>query len=264
MTPTSSLARVLPGAAVALAALAMTVVTPLSAQAPSAALRGRVVDRRAAAGIARAEIVLVRDGRRVATDSAGRFVFKAIPAGRQQFVIRALGYAPANFTLDVETGADLHRLIELDSSQTARSAQAVDGVTVTAERHVSYRMVDFERRRKTGRGQYLDEEEILRSGAMALPDLTRGMRGVTMLCGGGDGCRIHMVRTGPQCEPEYVVDGRVENMFGRYTPIRDIVGLEIYTGPSDVPGEFAGVNAACGTVVIWTRAGPTPRKNKKG
>ena len=36
----------------------------------------------------------------------------------------------------------------------------------------------------------------------------------------------------------------------------DIEGIEVYTGASDVPGEFAGSNSACGTVVIWTKSAP--------
>ena len=72
-----------------------------------------------------------------------------------------------------------------------------------------------------------------------------------------------MVRAPNGCQPEYVVDGRVDNMFGGVTPVRDIVALEIYTGPSDVPGEFAGTNAGCGVVVIWTRSGPTAKAKEK-
>ena len=49
-----------------------------------------------------------------------------------------------------------------------------------------------------------------------------------------------MVRAPNGCQPEYVVDGRVDNMFGGVTPVRDIVALEIYTGPSDVPGSSRG------------------------
>jgi hypothetical protein len=84
------------------------------------------------------------------------------------------------------------------------------------------------------------------------------MRGVSALCGSGAGCKIQMARARRNCEPEYVVDGRAENMFGAVTPIRDIVALEVYTGPSDVPGEFAGATAGCGVIVIWTRTGPPP------
>jgi hypothetical protein len=126
---------------------------------------------------------------------------------------------------------------------------------------VSYRLQDFERRRRTGRGQYLTDVEIRKSTASNVQDLTRGMRGVTLHCGGTTegGCRIQMVRAPMNCPPDYVIDGQIDNTFGPGTPIRDIVALEVYTGPADVPGEFAGRTAGCGVVVLWTRSGPTRR-----
>ena len=71
---------------------------------------------------------------------------------------------------------------------------------------------------------------------------------------------IRMVRAPMQCLPEYVVDDNVDNSFGPGIPVRDIEALEIYTGPADVPGEYAGRNAGCGVIVIWTRSGPPRRK----
>jgi hypothetical protein len=68
-----------------------------------------------------------------------------------------------------------------------------------------------------------------------------------------------MVRAPMNCPPDYVIDGQFDNGFGPSTPIRDIVALEVYTGPADVPGEFAGRTAGCGVVVVWTRSGPTRR-----
>ena len=62
------------------------------------------------------------------------------------------------------------------------------------------------------------------------------------------------------CAPDYVIDGRLNNDFGPFTPIRDIVAVEIYTGPADVPGEFAGRTAGCGVIAIWTRSGPPRRQ----
>ena len=118
------------------------------------------------------------------------------------------------------------------------------------------RFADFERRRKTGRGHYLTRDDIRRSGASSLQDAVRSLRGVPMECGGGAGCFVRMVRAPMQCNPDYVVDTRVDNSFGPLTPIRDIEAIEVYTGPSDVPGEFAGRSAGCGVIVIWTGSGP--------
>ena len=115
------------------------------------------------------------------------------------------------------------------------------------------------RSRLTGQGQYLTREQIDKAGYYNLQDAMRNLRGVEVHCGGGSGCFIQMSRAPMACKPEYVVDERVDPNFGPGTPIKDIEGLEVYTGASDVPGEFAGRNAGCGVIVIWTKAGP-PRK----
>jgi outer membrane receptor for ferrienterochelin and colicin len=106
-------------------------------------------------------------------------------------------------------------------------------------------------------------EEIEKMGANMLSDVVRSMRGVTLDCGGGRGCSIRMVRAPMQCPPEYVVDDNVDNFFGPTVPVRDIEAIEVYTGPSEVPGEYAGRNAGCGVIVIWTRAGPPQRRKKQ-
>lgn len=227
-------------------------------------LRGRVVDRASASAIPSADIVVLDDGRHLATDSTGRFLVVNLPAGMVRLVIRAPAHAPAQLAVTLAAGDDVQRTIQLDSAVVGDSARTLPAVSVSASAPevTSYRLLDFERRRRTGQGQYLSDEQIRASGAANLSDATRGMRGVTLHCGGSAfrGCRIQMARAPMNCEPEYVVDGRVDNMFGPVTPIRDIVGLEVYTGPSDVPGEFAGTNAGCGVVVMWTRSGPPRRR----
>ncbi len=227
-------------------------------------VRGRVIDKASAAGIPGAEIMVLNDGRHVASDSIGRYAVSNLPVGVVRLVVRAPAHALAQLAISLAAGDDLQHTIELDSAVTPDSVRTLPAVAVSAAAPevTSYRLLDFERRRRTGRGQYLSDEQIRASGAANVSDATRGMRGVTLHCGGSAirGCRIQMARAPMNCEPEYVVDGRVDNMFGPVTPIRDIVALEIYTGPSDVPGEFAGTNAGCGVVVMWTRTGPPRRR----
>ena len=230
---------------------------------PTAALHGHVLHRGTDTPVREAELRLDGDSAATRTDSTGAFRVTGLAPGAHTVVVRAIGFVALSFTAELTAGRDTEYAIHLDLADSTAQPLAPVAVTANAPPPVSYRMVDFERRRKTGRGQYLSSEEIERSGASTLQDLARGMRGVTTHCGGGGGCRLQMVRAPNGCQPEYVVDGRTDNMFGALTPIRDIVGLEVYTGPSDVPGEFAGRNAGCGVVVIWTRAGPPPARAKK-
>jgi hypothetical protein len=122
------------------------------------------------------------------------------------------------------------------------------------------RYADFEHRRLTGRGQYMSGEELQRMGARRLQDVMQTFRGVLVECGGGSGCFIRMTRAPMRCLPEYIVDERLDNEFGPAVPVPDIQALEVYTGPADVPGEFAGRNAGCGLIVIWTKSGPPRAK----
>jgi hypothetical protein len=241
-----------------------TALPRADAQVRPAALRGRVIDKASAAAIPHAEIVLLNDGRHLATDSIGRYAFRDLPSGALRFIVRAPAHVALQLDVEFAAGDDVQRTIELDSASAGETPHTLPTVAVsaTAPEVTSYRLLDFERRRRTGRGQYLSDEEIRASSAANVSDATRGMRGVTLHCGGSAirGCRIQMARAPMNCEPEYIVDGRADNMFGPTTPIRDIVALEVYTGPSDVPGEFAGANAGCGVIVLWTRTGPPRRR----
>ncbi len=234
------------------------------AQAPTPAtttrLGGQITDRQTGAAIVRAEVLHVGAGRTVQSDSSGHYYFGALPAGSTRLHVRALGYVPRDVLLTLEPGGEARASFTLERGDST-SVPQLETVAVTADAS-SYRLRDFQRRRAIGIGQFLTEEDIRRSGAANLQDATRGMRGITMHCGGTEagGCRLQVVRARINCEPEYIVDGREDEMFGPTTPVDDIVAIEVYTGASDVPGEFAGRRAGCGVIAIWTRSGPTRRR----
>jgi hypothetical protein len=235
--------------------------TSAVAQKESARLAGTVIDRTSGAVIARADVVQLGVGRRVSTDSAGRFFLNDLAPGIVRVMVRVAGFPTKVVAVALASGESMSRVIELDSTVTGRAtAQRLPADEVVAQRPPAPRYVDFERRRATGRGQYLDREELEKGGYSTLQDAMRGLRGVNVECGGGNGCNIRMARAPMRCKPEYIVDERTDNMFGPDTPVRDLEGIEVYTGPSEVPGEFAGRNAGCGVIVIWTRAGPARPK----
>jgi hypothetical protein len=231
------------------------------AQKGDSRLTGKVIDKSTGRPVPAAEITHRGDGRSVLADSAGQYQFPDLPPGLVRFVVRAPGFPLADVVVALTKSENLTRLIELDSTSGGRGGmQPLPVVAVSGVASRGPRYVDFERRQRTGRGQYLTREEIEKSGYSSLQDAVRSMRGVNVECGGGAGCFILMARAPMQCRPEYIVDEMVNNSFGAQTPIRDIEALEVYTGPSEVPGEFAGRNAGCGVIVIWTRAGPSRKK----
>lgn len=233
----------------------------IQAQERTTSVRGRVLDRATSVGLRQAEISIPGVALLVKTDSGGLFALNGLSSGSLAISVRALGFRPVQVVVDLKPGEVIERTIVLDSIGTAGKVQEMPVVAVQDAAPLSYRLADFERRRRTGRGHYLTDEQIRASGANTLQGAVRGIRGVEFDCRADGVCRIHMARAPNNCDPDYVVDSRVDNMFGPTTPIRDIVGLEIYSGPSDVPGEFAGRNAGCGVVVIWTRFGPARRED---
>lgn len=237
------------------AALAPAALAP-AALAQAASLSGRVVDKATGHPVSHAEFILLGDDRVAFSDSAGRYAFPRLSPGVASITVRAVGFASQSFNVELAAGQHADHPVILDA------VAQLEAVDVTAAPRVNYRMVEFERRRQTGRGQYLTEEDIVKSGAYNVADAVKGLRGVTYECGGGAGCFIRMTSAPMRCLPEFIVDNHVMNDFGPLTPIRDIVGMEVYTGPAEVPGEFAGRNAGCGVVVIWTRSGPGEAKRK--
>lgn len=245
--------------------LAMIVASQNAAmcQAGTAQLSGTVVDLTSRAGVTNADIIHFGGDRKVVSDSLGNFVFPDLPPGIVRLLVRGNGFPTTMVIVALAKGESMSRTIELDSTRVGRSsAQALPSVAVVATVKPLPRYADFERRRLTGRGQYVRRDDIVRGGFATLQDAMRGLRGVNLDCGGGMGCSIRMARAPMRCSPEYVVDERVDNMFGPSTAIGDIEGIEVYTGPSEVPGEFAGRNAGCGVVVVWTRSGPPRAKQK--
>lgn len=238
--------------------------TPALAQKGSARLFGSVVNRATQGPITGARITHAGDGRVVTSDSFGFYRFHDLAAGIVRFSVRAPGYPPATFSVALANGERMERDIELDSlmgGDSAATAQPLPTVEVEAPSPMGRRYTDFERRKSQGRGQYLTRAEIEAMGASTLQDAVRAMRGVNLDCS-GTRCSIRMARAPMRCPPEYIVDERVDNMFGPTVPVRDIEALEVYTGPAEVPGEFAGRNAGCGVVVIWTRSGPPRRRGQ--
>src|SRR6185436_17724239 len=160
----------------------LTAGAALQAQRP-ARMAGRVTDKSTGGGLAHAEIMLVSDSRSVVTDSVGHYTFENLPAGVAQFMVRAPQFPMVTLYVDLAEGQDLERPVQMDSTADGRGVQELAPVAVSAAAPViNYRMVDFERRRLNGHGQYRNEQELVRSGAYTLQDVVIPMRGVDVDC----------------------------------------------------------------------------------
>lgn len=217
----------------------------------TATLRGRVVDSETGDGIGRAT-VRIRGLPTVTADSLGRFEVANVPVGQVQVAVQALGYTGNQWRIPFTTAQVLERQFALDFS-----GESLPDLVVTARANqLMPRYADFERRRERGLGAYLRWDEIKKKNFNTVGEAARSVRGVRLNCIQAEfECYLRMVRT-PNCPPEWWVDGVNVRSFTENTPIRDVYGIEIYRGPGEVPGEFAGSTAGCGVIAIWTKSRP--------
>jgi hypothetical protein len=267
----AGISRQMAHAALALGALLLAGAAPraLTAQRPgplAATFQGRVYDAVTGTPLVGATITATSAGLSTRTDSLGRFQLTGLPAGIVRLLVTAPGYQRGPLTLPLAPREVLERELELEplgatpaAADSGPRAQRLATVPVTAMPGMGNRFLDFERRRATGRGQYRTREEIETGQFNSLQDVLRTLRGVQMVCSGGY-CQAQMVRATLGCPPQYIIDEREDNDFGPVVPVRDIQGIEVYTGAGDVPGEFAGSTAACGVIVVWTTNGRAPRR----
>ena len=118
--------------------------------------------------------------------------------------------------------------------------------------------VGFEGRAATMQGVFLTWHQLeLRS------DRTLGQvleRATSLVVRGADG-RIHNPRQSrgrAGCPVAIWLDGRrAESSEVVGMPVVDLLGVEVYRGPSEVPASFASGRrgSTCGALVIWTRDG---------
>ncbi len=176
------------------------VPVPQSAPTPGRFF-GTVVDASTQLPVAGARIASPSVTGVAVSDSTGRFNLPNVPPGLVRFHIVASGFPRATVVLPFAAGEEMERVLELDSvTTTAPAPQALPQMTVEATPLPPVWMRDFERRRTSGRGQYVTRDEIERRNYNRLSDVLQVMRGVTLDCGGGGStCTIRMVRAALQC-----------------------------------------------------------------
>ena len=206
-----------------------------------------------------ADVAVIGTSARLTTGANGRFRLFQIPPGQYLLVVRQIGYAPTSAIIDV-AGEDTLRL----SYTLERSVSVLDTVRVTGRR-VTLRMLEFEKRRELGVGQFITQEQLERRGSMAISDFLRGLRGIEVSRLTNDafaGTLALSRREGAAldgaCPMQVLLDGivlpRNFNLDLLPTP-KQVAGVEVYTGAATVPPQFGGVDRRCGLIAVWTRDG---------
>ena len=217
----------------------------------SGSIAGTTIDAQTGMPIVGAAITIPTLSRSVISDDAGHFVHSALDAGSYVVQVHALGYIPSAKAFDIATGQGVTHIFQLTTVPPVLPNVVVKGNSASVGR----RFEDFDRRRASHRGQFLNRAEIEARSAINLSDLLQTMRGIRTDCVGFT-CRVETSRSAHGCAPAFFVDGRLSTTFGPSTPVKDIQGVEVYLGPSETPAEYLGPDSGCGVIAIWTRASP--------
>jgi hypothetical protein len=209
-----------------------------------------------------AQVYLVGTAVGARADQRGSFRLTGLPAGTQTVEVRLLSYAPKRFTVDLSPTREIKLAAVLDSRATVLGA-------VTVEAKASSNIPGFDDRAKRGFGTFLDQDEIERRQSVLLTDLFRTIPGLSV---GFDGQNYIVTSSrGGNCQVQWYLDGspydNSANDLDQFLRPDDIAAVEVYKSASEVPVQFQGTNASCGTIVVWTkrqaaRGKPKPKTNQ--
>ena len=238
------------------------------------ALAGRVIADSTSRPVAGAMIAIGETGRSAQSDSAGLFTAVGIPSGIHIVRVRALGFAPFEQRIRFDSG----QRVDVDVALTVLP-QTLAGVNVVARPVPSF-LKDFDARRRTGMGRFLDTTDIAPYAnsqlATLLSSRVPGVRqvrfgGRTALASSRGNASLKEIPGGDTmdrqlgapraCYVQIVIDnitlyqGQVdEPLFNAdHVNLQAIAAIEFYT-VANRPSEFKRAGGgACGTVVIWTK-----------
>ena len=206
------------------------------------------------APVADAEVLVPALHVRRRTDPIGRLALSAMPAGDYLVVARRFGFLPdSQLTRIRATDAEVTVAFRLRTS-----AHVLDTARIESKA-LRDKMVDFERRRASGRGAFITRDDIEQRHPLTLADLLRTVRGLTIRTSGGR-TELRFVRAnsridGVDCPPELWFDGvRTFDATVDELDPDEVEGIELYRGIGQIPAEYLSRTAGCGVVLIWTRS----------
>ncbi len=187
------------------------------------------------------------------TNDDGTFVLAGLPAGTQALEARYVGYAPERVTVDLVSNETRSVRITLDDR-----ADVLDQVTVYGKaRRRQNDITGFLDRRAHGLGHFYTHADIARMRPVEFTDIMRRVPGIrlvptsyfdfTILSSRGTGS----ISGG--CQPTIYMDGVKlidDTLINGLVRPGDIVGLEVYSGPSEAPPQYS--DSECGSILIWT------------
>jgi len=242
-----------------LEALLLLVVFAGTARAQQ--IRLRVTKDADDAPVPKAQIISLTDRALWRTDDAGIIVVTVEHPGPNVFTIRHLGFAPITTTLNAREHDTLKVHVIMNPATQVLDPLDINA-SATAERPLS--AFDYRRLHNAG-GHFITWADIQRRQPHETVDLFMGMLGVRVIKPANDSVIIESSRgvglMGASCPLRVGLDGVV---FGNTKEFdvndiapSEIYGIEIYSGPSTIPGQYlaSAPGGSCGLIMIWTSDG---------
>jgi len=231
-----------------------------------------------------AEASISKLGRRVLSDSSGRFRLKDIPPGQHVVVLRAIGFRSESSTVTI----DFDEVVSWDVVLTRSTGTVLPERVISApgERPTA-KLAEFTERREAGIGHFLTREQLAKAegGFRKTGDLIAILPGVNARKGGNKvwiatgratstGCAFCTMSVEqlnpsdvvsgarPACFMDVYLDGAMvfdsrhpENgLFDvNSVPPEHIAGIEVYSSAAQVPAKYNRTGNGCGVLLIWTR-----------
>ena len=210
-------------------------------------LQGRVLRDSTEQPVGGASVQLPGLRRQVTSDSLGRYRAGDLPVGRHQVLVHRTGYEAA--VGEVEIGPS--DTVEADFLLVPATQLAPVSVRVAP---IPRALREFVGRRALGIGHFLDSTAIAAAPGSRLSEKVRPLPGIVLQYGRGTVVTVHSSRGGAfasTCPAEIRVNGLVADRgaLNSYQP-DEVLALEWYAGPSQVPAQYGGTKATCALLVL--------------
>jgi hypothetical protein len=197
-----------------------------------------------------AQVYLVGTAVGARADSRGVFHLSGLPAGTQTVEVRLLSYSPKRYTVDLSPARESRLAAVMDAK-----AQVLGEVTVQGKATSS--IPGFDDRAKRGLGTFLNRADIENRQSVLTTDLFRTIPGLTVGFDGSNYIVQSSRSLGSGCQVQWYLDGspfdNSQNDLDQMLRPDDIEAIEVYKSASEVPVQFQGQNASCGTILVWTK-----------
>lgn len=260
--------------------LAASLLAPAAARAQQppqlSVMRGRVVSSDSShRPVPDAEIAIAAIQRGARTGPDGEYALTGLPGGAHVVTVRRLGFVPITRGVIMSGEADDTAAVTFALTP---SVTELATVSVLDAAGGGLRAMERERAKRNG-GAFVDRELLGKNEHTVMSNVLRRTSGVSVIripsrtgsinvLGSSRGItRIQSQgrRQSPYCFYQIFVDGTL-----RYAPtddpsaepppdidqlkVHDFEAIEIYRGGAQVPTQYTGTGAACGTVLLWSRS----------